>query len=287
METPPGLPNTGNSCFLASMTQLLICASRRTGGALFSSEHSSAPSQPSSQLLQTLYQLCTSPKSRVSSVWSSQFVPSVFKCCPQLKSGRQDDSGKAFSALMGVVLSELRCPDWFTISLKLKKKSPGCLICATEEWESVKMTCMVFAGADGEDDSFSDELLGDMRDTVSNSCPCCSNQEQTLQTLFCLPSLLFVVGSATSASILKNIFKSGLVLPSAEGKDFKYRMIGASVHTGSQESGHYTALVNPNGTWYSCNDGVISVMPASGGVPSSLPSTDAHLQLLLFERLDS
>jgi len=242
------LPNQGNTCWLASVIQLLNVAHRDSEGVLFK------PKKGAKKFEKLFYDVLNeTPRS-----WR-EFCSVVFNHLPMLSdmSYRQGDAGNFFEEFIKVL-----SPTMSEKSLKLikcqhlAKNITGCKKCIIHKFDRNNFSFhLVYAGS--SDLISSESFTTEWKSCFEYSTTCEHKISVKIETYYeKYPKYLFAVASCKAHAlhiISQHGFKIGLKAKS------EYELLGAAVHSGSStNAGHYTAFVQNGGAWFSCSDSYIT-----------------------------
>jgi len=265
---PLVLPNRGNTCFLASATQLLYAA------YFHSLPHRCFLHSPASEVGQALEHLF---KTRAEREWD-RFVDKIFRYADFVR-GQPDDSGEAFIQIANIEWPKPGSSLSHAVSFTFYE-TPEC-----HGKASKSTNCNNFIEYSGPSDWNSDIAAHILNQHSQRNClqEDCDGQISEQIVYDILPDILFLVGNF-SPKCLTTLLR-GLIFPPVKGgimTETRYTLIGASIRTGaSPQFGHYTSLVLYEAEWWSCSDDRAHVININ---TFSLQKSDL-MQLVAFKKL--
>jgi len=171
---------------------------------------------------------------------------STFK---DFKKGRQDDSGKAFEAIINLSWNYID-PEHEMVTVRKLAVRSECPQCASgSNTEPSSSPFVVYAGNDEIDAEIGMELLN--QDQCEILCDKCEGPILQSSNFLGCPEILFLVG--TCGSKFLQPLSRGFSIPMSP-REVHYQMIGVALHSGTTAGGHYVSLVNLGNKWYSCSD---------------------------------
>jgi len=243
------LKNAGkNLCYLNCLLQILGACYLALGNT---TQFLKDPKSPLSILLQSI--ICDEKVHMVDEL--AKEIQDRFS----LKYGSPNDSAALLTHLIKhfIEVEERRFLQFCEVTFShLIKPKCGCY----QEQNQIEKRTHVLVDTNDDTNSMSEHFQQMLN--FDDICSQCKSQELLTDNKMELRNLPEILLVATEQDFDYSRFKVIDVPGSEKEKVNSYRLIGAALHTGTPQNGHYVALVYITNTWWDCSDGKISIEKA-------------------------